>query len=348
MAETTSVRTGIIGYGLSGRIFHSPFIRANPRFSLETISTGDATRQQQAREQNPGAEVVGSPSELLERELDLVVLASPAHAHLEQGLAAFASGAAVVVDKPFAASVAEAEELISASERAGRPLIVFQNRRWDSDFRTLAKLVADGALGDVHRFESTFERWSPALRDRWQDTTTTAMGAGITFDLGSHIVDQALALFGAATVEHAELSVLRAGGVSDDEAFISLLHDSGVRSHLTLSRLAGQSGPRFRVLGSKSAFTIYGLDGQEPALMAGAAPTDEGFGVEPKDKWGTLGISGSTENPLTVVPSERGDYAAFYSAVAATILDGAPSPVDPLDSLAALQIIERVHELTGI
>ncbi len=348
MAISTPIRTGIIGYGLSGRIFHSPFVSTNPRFSLDVISTSDPQRRAQATAQHPGAEVVDSAERLLERELDLVVLASPAHVHLQQGLAALERGAAVVIDKPFAASVAEAERLIDAADHAGRPLIVFQNRRWDSDFLTVRRLLADGALGTVHRFESTFERWSPALKNRWQDTTTSAQGAGITFDLGSHVIDQALQLFGPATVEYAELSVLRDGGVSDDEAFVALAHESGVRSHLTLSRLAGQTAPRFRLLGSSAAYTVYGVDGQEPALVAGASPTDEGYGVEPKDKWGLIGIDGSTDVPLTRVPSERGDYPAFYAGVAATILDGAPVPVDPRDALETLRIIQRVHELAPL
>jgi predicted dehydrogenase len=222
--------------------------------------------------------------------------------------------------------------------------MVFQNRRWDGDFLTVQKLLAQGALGRVHRFESTFERWSPGLRDRWQDTTTSAQGAGITFDLGSHLIDQALHLFGPATIADAELSILRKGGVSDDDAFISLLHSSGTRSHLTISRFAGQNGPRFRVLGDRSAFTIYGLDTQEPALMAGGSPTDEGFGVAPEESWGTVGITGSEDEPPTKVPTEPGNYAGFYAGAAAAIRDGAALPVDPRDSLAALRIIEGVHD----
>ena len=344
--DQTPIRTGIIGYGLSGRIFHAPFIAANPRFSLEVVATSHAGRQAVARSQHPAIDTVNTPGELIERGLDLVVLASPGHAHLEQGLAALAAGSAVVVDKPFAASVAEAEQLIAAAEAAGRPLMVFQNRRWDGDFLTVQKLLTEGVLGTVHRFESTFERWSPGLRDRWQDTTTSAQGAGITFDLGSHLIDQALLLFGPATIADAELSILRKGGVSDDEAFISLLHASGTRSHLTISRFAGQNGPRFRVLGDRSAFTIYGLDTQEPALMAGGSPTDDGFGVAPEGAWGTVGITGSDEAPITKVPTETGRYAAFYAGAAAAIRDGAPLPVDPRDALDTLRIIEGVHGFT--
>ncbi|MES2095032.1 MAG: Gfo/Idh/MocA family oxidoreductase [Actinomycetota bacterium] len=341
--DRTLIRTGIIGYGLSGRIFHAPFIAADPRFSLEVVATGHPGRQTVARAQHPTVETVDTPGELIGRQLDLVVLASPAHAHLEQGLAALTAGCAVVVDKPFAASVAEAEQLIAAAEAAGRPLMVFQNRRWDGDFLTVQKLIGEGAFGTVHRFESTFERWSPGLRDRWQDTTTSAQGAGITFDLGSHLIDQALHLFGPATIEDAELSILRKGGVSDDEAFISLRHDSGTRSHVTISRFAGQNGPRFRVLGDRSAFTIYGLDTQEPALVAGGSPTDEGFGQAPEEAWGMLGISGSEETPLTRVPTDRGNYAAFYAGAAAAIRDAAALPVEPRSALETLRIIEQVH-----
>jgi scyllo-inositol 2-dehydrogenase (NADP+) len=346
MTDSTPIRTGIIGYGLSGRVFHAPFLAANRRFDLEVVATSHAGRQAVARSQHPTVETVNTAAELIERGLDLVVLASPGHAHLEQGLAALAAGSAVVVDKPFAASVSEAEQLITAAEVAGRPLMVFQNRRWDGDFLTVQKLLAEGALGTVHRFESTFERWSPGLRDRWQDTTTSAQGAGITFDLGSHLIDQALQLFGPATIADAELSILRKGGVSDDEAFISLLHDSGVRSHLTISRFAGQNAPRFRVLGDRSAFTIYGLDSQEPALGAGGSPTDPGFGIESEESWGTVGIAGSEEFPLMKVPTERGNYAAFYSGAAAAIRDGASPPVDPRDALETVRIIEGVHNFT--
>jgi predicted dehydrogenase len=226
-------------------------------------------------------------------------------------------------------------------------LIVFQNRRWDGDFLTVRKLLAEGALGRVHRFESTFERWSPEVRPRWQDTTTTSQGAGIVFDLGSHLVDQALHLLGPASLVAAELSILRPGAVSADEAFLSLLHDSGTRSHLTMSRYATQAGPRFRVLGSAAGYVVYGLDPQEHALVAGGRPGDADFGVAPVAAWGTLGTDSSASSPVPLA-TERGDYAAFYAGVAAAIRDGAPPPVDPSDSLAALRIIAQAHEIAGI
>jgi scyllo-inositol 2-dehydrogenase (NADP+) len=347
MADSTPIRTAIVGYGLSGRSFHAPFIAANPRFSLAAISTSNPARRAQAAHDHPGAEIFESPDDLLAQRFDLVVLGSPPRVHLAQGLAALAAGAALVVDKPFAASVAEAEQLIAAAASSALPLVVYQNRRWDGDFLTIRKLLGEGVLGTVHRLESTFERWSPQLRQRWQDTTTTSQGGGIVFDLGSHLVDQALQLFGPAEVAAAELSILRPGGVSEDEAFLSLLHDSGTRSHLTLSRLATRVGPRFRVLGSTAGYIVHGLDGQEPALVAGSSPTDADFGLTPEDAWGTLGIDGS-DTPPARVPTERGDYGRFYAGVAATIRDGAPPPVDPADALATLRILTRAHEIAGL
>ncbi|MBN9240701.1 MAG: oxidoreductase [Micrococcales bacterium 70-64] len=345
MSTTTPIRAGIIGFGLSGRVFHAPFLATNPAFRLDLIATGNADRAAEARAQHPGAEVVGSPEALLARagDLDLVVLASPAHTHLEQGLAALEAGAGIVIDKPFVPTVVDAKKLIAKAEETGKLLAVFQNRRWDGDFRTVQRLIAEGRLGDIHRFESTFERWGGPMRDRWQDTTTVAQGAGITYDLGSHLVDQALHLFGPATVEHAELFSVRDGSVSDDDAFISLVHGSGVRTHLTMSRAAGQAGPRFRVLGSESAYSVYGLDNQEPFLKERRWPGSEGYGVTPEAEWGTIG----TGDELTPVPTEPGDYPAFYAGVAASILEGAPSPVDPRDALEVVRIIERAHALSA-
>ena len=348
MPTTHPIRTGIIGFGLSGRVFHAPFVATNPAFRLDLISTGSEERAAEARAQHPGAKIVATPEELLAQaaDLDLVILASPAHTHLEQGIAALSAGASIVIDKPFVPTVSDAKKLIAKAEETGKVLAVFQNRRWDGDFLTVKRLIDDGSLGTVHRFESTFERWGGANRDRWQDTTTIAQGAGITYDLGSHLVDQALQLFGPATVEQAELQVVREGSVSDDDSFISLLHSSGVRSHLTMSRAAGQAGPRFRVLGSKSAYTVYGLDGQEPFLKDTKWPGTEGYGVTPEAEWGLLGIDGSDAG-LTPVPTEPGDYPGFYAGLAASILDGAPAPVDPKSALEVVRILARAHALSS-
>ena len=340
-----TIRTGIIGYGLSGRVFHEPYLATDPAFSIDVVATGDPARRALAAERYS---VVATPAELLARagELDLVVLASPAHVHLEQGLAALEAGADVVVDKPFAASVAEATALVEAAERLGRRLFVFQNRRWDGDFRTVQAVVASGVLGRVHRFESTFERFAGPGTGRWQDTTTPAQGGGITFDLGSHLVDQALQLFGPAELEQAELTVLREGGGNEDDAFLSLRHESGVRSHLTMSRMAARSGPRFRVLGTEGAYSVDGLDPQEDVVKAGGRPTDEGYGHTPESAWGRLAVGGAAGD-VRPYPTLPATYADFYAGVAASIREDAPMPVDPGDSLAAFRLLEQAHALSG-
>jgi predicted dehydrogenase len=339
------IRTGIIGFGLAGRVFHAPFIATNADFALTTIATSSPERAAEARAAHPAARIVPTPEALLDEaragRLDLVILASPPHVHRAQAIAALEAGAAVVIDKPFAPSVADAEAILAAAHSADRPLTVFQNRRFDGDFLTVRRLVESGALGRVHRFESTFERMGAAKRELWQGQLTPVQGGGILFDLGSHLVDQALTLFGPATLEHAELTTVREGVGSEDDAFLSLLHASGVRSHLTMSRAAGQSGPRFRVLGDESAYSVHGLDGQEAALRRGALPTDPGYGETPDADWGTRGVDGA--GPLERVPTERGQYPAFYEQVAASILDGAPVPVDAREALETVRILESAH-----
>ncbi|MDM4761843.1 Gfo/Idh/MocA family oxidoreductase [Galbitalea sp. SE-J8] len=338
MPTTTAIRVGLIGYGLAGRVFHAPFIAANPDLELALVSTSDPARAAEAAERYPSARVVARAEDVLASDVDLVVVASPVHAHFEQVSTALAAGHAVVVDKPFVPSVAEAKQLIAVAEEAERALIVFHNRRWDGDFLTVKALVEQGRIGAVHRFESTFERWGGALRERWQDEIGPEVGGGIAFDLGSHLVDQALQLFGPAEVELAEFARVREGATSEDDAFIALRHRNGVRSHLTLSRVAALSGPRFRVLGSDGAYAVHGLDPQEGRLRSGTTDLD-GIGVATTDAWGELAIGGDVER----VPTLDGDYAAFYRGVVATIRDGEPAPVDPRDALEVVRILENAH-----
>ena len=343
MSNGAPLRAGIIGFGLAGRVFHAPFLSTSPAFTIAAIATSDEARAAQAAAAHPGAEIMSTDALLSQAgDLDLIVLASPPHTHREQAVAALEGGAAVVIDKPFVPTVADGEAIIAAASAAGRPLTVFQNRRWDGDFRTVTRLVESGALGTVHRFESTFERFGAPRQGTWQGQISPAQGGGILFDLGSHLIDQALTLFGPATLEVAELRAVREGLGSEDDAFISLLHESGVRSHLTMSRVAAQSGPRFRVLGDESGYSVYGLDGQEPDLKVGRWPGSEGYGETPKADWGLLGIDNG-EQPLVPVPTEAGGYPDFYEQVAASIRDGAPVPVDARHALETVRIIEQAH-----
>ena len=344
------IRTAVIGYGLSGRVFHTPFLSTSPEFSLDVIVTRDPGRVSAASREHPSALIVDSMDELLERHADdveLVVLGTPPHTHLRDGLAALEAGCALVIDKPFAASSDEAAHLIAAAEQRGLPLMVFQNRRWDGDFMTVRAIVESGDLGEIYQFESNFEHWAPEAVDRWHDTTPVAAGGGVTFDLGSHLVDQALLLFGPVADVVADLRCIRAGGANDDVGFVRLVHESGVHSQLLMSRLGAQPGPRFRVLGTRGAYVSYGLDGQEPALAAGAKPTSNDYGVVPKSEWGTLGVRAPGHPDPVPVPTLRGDYPAFYTGAAAAIRGTGPLPVDTGDALEVLRTLERILRAAG-
>jgi predicted dehydrogenase len=332
------LRTAVIGFGTAGRVFHAPFVDANPDYELAAVMTGNEHRRAEVRTRYPGTEVVAGVDALLDRELDLVVIASPPKSHAELAHTFLDAGVAVVVDKPFTVTSAQGRELVEKAGRLGVPLTVFQNRRWDGDFRTVRRLLADGALGTVWRFESRFEWWKPDRGSSWKTGTPAAEGGGILYDLGTHVIDQALRLFGDAVPAYHELFTRGRGGAAPDDAFVVLEHDTGVVSHLWMNGLAARTGPRFRVLGSRAGFTKHGLDPQEAALRDNARPTDQGFGHEPEPAWGTLGLDGATE----AVPTEPGRYAEFYALLATALRDSTPTPVDPADSVRVIELIEQI------
>ncbi|MFE3938921.1 Gfo/Idh/MocA family oxidoreductase, partial [Streptomyces goshikiensis] len=201
IAPGTPLRVGLVGYGLAGSVFHAPLVTATPGLVLDTVVTSDPGRQAQAREAHPGVRIAADATELWEGpgpRVDLVVIASPNKTHVPLATAALTAGVPVVVDKPLAATAAEADALADLSERTGTFLSVFQNRRWDNDFLTLRRLIADGELGEIQRFESRFERWRPQLKGGWRESGAPEEIGGLLYDLGSHVVDQALVLFGPA------------------------------------------------------------------------------------------------------------------------------------------------------
>jgi len=338
--SSAALRVGLIGYGTAGRFFHAPLLATTPGLSLAAIVTSDAERGASAREAYPDVQVVAKADELWPLGLDLVVVASPNKSHVPLASAALEAGAAVVVDKPLAVDSADGRSLISLAEQRGLLLSVFQNRRWDGDFRTVAALIAAGRLGRVHRFESRFERWRPQLKGGWRELGDRAEGSGLLYDLGSHLVDQALTLFGPAVRVYAEADVRRSGAQADDDTFLALTHADGTRSHLWASATAASFGPRFRVLGSEAAYVSYGLDGQEDELRAGRTPADADFGVTPQSRYGKVGSEGQFET----YPTLPGRYTDYYAAVAAALRGEGPVPVDPRDSVAALEVIEAARK----
>lgn len=337
------LRVALVGYGPAGSFFHAPLIATTPGLVLDTIVTGNKERRAQALREHPEVAFAATADELWPRAgaLDLVVLASPNRTHVPLATTALRAGLPVVVDKPLAATAAEARELAALAERAGLLLTVFQNRRWDSDFRTLKALLERRELGEVHRFESRFERWRPQPKGGWRESGDPAEIGGLLYDLGSHLVDQALTLFGPAASVYAESDVRRPGAAADDDDFIAITHAGGVRSHLWMSATAARLGPRFRVLGSTGGYVTYGLDPQEAALREGLRPGEgTGWGAEPESAWGTAG----TDETARPVPSLPGDYPAFYAAVEAALREGTAPPVTAWEAAAAIQVIEAARE----
>ncbi|MEU8301265.1 Gfo/Idh/MocA family oxidoreductase [Micromonospora sp. NPDC048909] len=337
----TPLRVGLLGYGLAGRVFHAPLIAATPGLRLHAVVTRDPERRQQVRRDHPDARLVDDV-DLLWRSpeaLDLIVVATPNRLHVPMARAAVAAGLAVVVDKPLAATAAESRDLVAEAARLGVPLTVFQNRRWDGDFLTARRLVEEGTLGQVTRFESRFERWRPAIKPGWRESATPDEAGGGLFDLGAHLIDQAVQLLGPVHSVYAEVDRRRPGAQVDDDAFVALTHAAGVRSHLWMSAVTPQLGPRLRVLGDRAGYTTYGLDPQEEALRDGGRPGTPGWGEVPPERYGRLGVDGD----LRPVPTEAGRYQSFYQQVATALRDGGPMPVNPRDAVDTVALIELAH-----
>ena len=336
----TPARVAVVGYGLGGSAFHAPLISVTDGLSLEAIVTSNAERQDAARRRYPDTSVVASVDELVRtnHRLDLAVVTVPNAAHVAVAEKALRAGLSTVIDKPLAPTSAEAERLGGLAAERGLLVIPYLNRRWDGDFRTLKAIVEGGGLGRLWRMESRFERWRPEAESRSWKMDPSQAGGGILYDLGSHLIDQALVLFGTPLSVYAEL----AGriGPLDDDAFVTLEYAEGLSVHLWASSKAAILGPRFRALGSIAGYLKYGLDVQEDALRAGRLPTEPGWGLEPREAWGRLGNVHGTE-PVETLP---GAYQDFYAGVAASILDGAPPPVALADAVTGLRIIEAARE----
>jgi len=338
----SDLRGAIIGYGLAGSAFHGPLISSTPGLAVTTVVTGDPKRREQVLRDYPEAHVAMTPDDLwqLADEHDFVVIAARNDAHVPLAESAVDAGLPVVVDKPLAPSAEEGAGLVERARANGTLLTVFHNRRWDSDHLTLRKLLAADTLGDVVRYESRFERWRPEPRtDAWRETTVPAQGGGVLLDLGSHLVDQALQLFGPVTDVYAEIDCRR-GSAGDDDAFLALRHRSGTYSHLWVSAVAAAPAPRLRVLGNRAAYVVAHIDGQEDALRSGLRPNGPGqWGSEPESRWGRL-AKGDESEP---VPSEPGAWPVFYVEFERALRNGGPLPVDPADGIATLEVIDAAR-----
>ncbi|MFB0827493.1 oxidoreductase [Chromobacterium violaceum] len=327
---TRRLKAGLLGYGYAGATFHAPLLSATAGVDLAAVAS---SRPEQVLRNWPQARVLPDAEALLaEEEIDLVVIATPNDSHFPLAQAALRAGKHVVVDKPFALDAAQARQLMEEAEQAGRLLSVFHNRRWDADFLAVRQLLDEGALGRVAHFESHFDRYRPQVRQRWRESS--APGAGLWFDLGPHLLDQTLQLFGLPQALSLELAELRDGAVCDDW-FHAALRYPDKRVILHGSALVADAGPRFIIHGTQGSFSKYGLDPQEDALKGGGRPGGEGWGVDPQPGRLLLADAGGK-----VFSGPAGDYLRYYAGVRDAILHGGANPVPAEEAWQVMALLE--------
>ncbi len=312
------IRTGLIGRGLGGSAFHAPLLSALSEFDLAVISGA-----------TDAAATAVAP------DLDLIVISTPNVTHHAMARAALENGKHVVVDKPFTVSLAEADDLIQIARQAQRMLTVFHNRRWDGDFSTVRKLLKEGRIGNPMLFEAHWDRFRPAIKTGWREVQ--GPGTGLFNDLGTHMIDQALSLFGSPNAISADIQRQRANAQVDDYFDITLLYGRA-RVRLAASSLVTYPRPRFEMHGTKGSYVKYGLDPQEAALRSGDHPLGERFGLDGRN--GALAFGDRTVS----WPTQRGCYVDFYRSVAACIRHGMPPPVEPEDAREGLRLISMARD----
>jgi predicted dehydrogenase len=328
----TPVRFGLVGYGFGARYFHAPLIVAAPECDLVGVMTSSPERQALVAREIPGVPTVASLQALVDAGAEAVAISTPADTHSTVSEQALLLGLAVVCDKPFALNPDAARHTVALAAERGLMLSPYQNRRWDSDFLTVRKLVDGGDLGTLTRFESRFERFAP-------QRGPGKAGGGTLLDFGSHLVDQALLLLGPAAAVYAELRIRESG--LDDDVFIALTHVSGARSQLWGSWSQSAPGPRYRVTGAEATYVLGAADTEENLLLAGETPASLGerWGLEPPETYGTL-HTGMTSKPQ---PTERGRWDLFYPTFAGAVRGLNAPPVNPHDAVASLTVLEAAR-----
>lgn len=328
MSRTWNV--GIVGCGFATTTFHAPLVRSTPGLKLAAVSSSNPGKVRTAL---PGVEPVARPEDLVARpDLDLIVVPTPNDSHHQWVAAALAAGKHVVVDKPFALDAVEAADLKARAQSAGKLLAVFQSRRWDSDFLTVRKVMDEGALGRIVLFESHMDRFRPQVRDRWRENA--AQGAGLWYDLGPHVLDQALVLFGEPKALTLHQAQLRDGSQSDDW-FHAVLDYGALRVVLQGSVVAARPAPRYTVYGLNGSYVKEGIDPQEDALKAGGVPGSPGWGTDPQP--GTLTVPGQ---PAALVPGVPGRYQDFYAQMRDALDGKGPVPVSAEEGLRVMRWLD--------
>lgn len=330
------LRVSLIGYGYAGRTFHAPLIRAVPGLSLDFVGSSDAAKVHAAL---PDVEVIGDPLRAAtDPRADLVVIATPNDSHAPLARAALAAGRHVVVDKPMTTTLAEARELAALADDRGRLLSVFHNRRWDSDWLAVRQAVDEGLIGDVVHFESRIERFRPQPRPRWRERP--GPGSGLLWDLGPHLVDQALQLMGRPDTVMASIASQRDGATTDDWAHV-VLGFGQRRAILHAGMLAAGGSQRFVVHGTRGSVVKAKGDPQEAQSLAGMRPGDAGWGVDDDP----LAVHPG-EGPTHTVPTPRGDQSRYYAAILDALLGRGENPVPPTQAIAVMAVLEAAGAST--
>jgi predicted dehydrogenase len=335
------IEVGLIGFGLAGRAFHAPVIRAVPGLHLAAILQRSGN---EAAEKYPDVRIARSLDELLAmKEIRLVVIATPNDTHYPFARQCLESGRDVVVDKPFTTTLEEAVSLVELAKKSGRLLTVYQNRRYDGDFQAILKLVMDGTLGRIVRFETTYDRYRPQLKPgAWRETRRP--GSGILFDIAPHLIDHALMLFGLPEAITADVRIERENAVADDAFDITLHYPKSLRAVLRSSILAAAPRPRFVLLGAQGSFFKQSFDPQEMNLRRGFIPTDSPWGAEPEENWGVLTVPSGDTFTERRIPSAACDYRDYYANVRDAILGNAKLAVTPEWSLDVMRLILQARE----
>ena len=335
------IEVGLVGFGLAGRAFHAPVIRAVPGLRLAAILQRSGN---EAAEKYPDVRIVRTLDELLTfKEIRLVVIATPNDTHYALAQQCLAAGRDVLVDKPFTTTLEEAIALVEFARKQGRLLTVYQNRRYDGDFQAIAELVASGVLGRIVRFESNYDRFRPQLRPgAWRERS--GPGSGIFFDIAPHLIDHALLLFGMPEALTADIRIEREGAVVDDAFDLAFHYPRGLRADLRSSILAAATRPRFLLHGTHGAFVKQSFDPQESNLRRGYIPTDTAWGGEPEENWGVLTVAESGALIQRRVPNANCDYRDFYANLRDAILGKAKLAVTPEWALDVMRLLELVRQ----
>ncbi|GAB4425466.1 MAG: Gfo/Idh/MocA family oxidoreductase [Bacteroidia bacterium] len=331
------IRTALAAYGMSGQVFHAPVLSVLPQYALTHIAQ---RRGATAQARYPAVGVLSAYDDLLVLlDVELVVVNTPEATHYDLARRAIEAGKHVVVEKAFTPTLAEALDLVALADRRGVVLSVYQNRRWDSDFRTVAAVLREGSLGRLVSYEAHYDRYRSHIQEGvWKEDP--APGTGILYNLGSHLIDQALHLFGPPERLWADLRTERRGGRVPDAFDLVLYYPGPLRVRLRAGYLVREAGPRFVLHGEQGSFVKYGIDPQEEALKQGLLPEGPGWGAEPADMQGWLHDAAGRR----AIPSLPGDYRLYYEALYRCIREGAPNPVPPMQAATTIALIERAAE----